>query len=221
MAAVWFTLALALLGGWLSVQPRWVEAHAWLKPTLLIGGIVSLLVSLFAWLKSKLTPNEPVESESALCFGQSTHVQFPNTTGLEAWAVQICNPERRYDRKFHGVKADLTFTRTMPEETLKKPGWLTWLKSGTLVDVRQSSVSLDSRQNSSVWLILYIRSHLEDKGTYWYAGPDLDNSVLVETTMLTNKGHQLTFGEWQLKISVTYDGDKGKRLERTEFVQAS
>lgn len=163
---------------------------------------------------------EPMNDDGpagSLCFGQTTFADFPPGMGNQAYVIEILNSERGYDRKYHGVKAELTFTHCHNKETLKRTGWLTALDTAKVTDWRAESVTLDSRMQNRIWLIVCVRSNVT-RGTYWYSGPQFEYSPFMEGALLSHESQRFTFGKWEVKIAVTCDGDE--RLDREEYFQA-
>src|SRR5262249_30252224 len=125
--------------------------------------------------------------------------------------------ERRYDYRCHGLRAELRFTHTQTQEIFTKTGWFATIDNGKIGASPEASLSLSSKDHNQTWLILYIQSNIHH-GQYWFAGPQNELSPLMEWSVLTLDSQRLSFGEWQIRITISTDGED--RLERTVTIQA-
>lgn len=155
-------------------------------------------------------------SDGKLRFGVHNRVDIGPGLGNQAELIAIENIERGYEYRCHGLKAELTFTHVHTKEAFKKPGWFASIDNGKISALPVESASLSSKDHNLTWLILYINN--VPKGQFWFGGPQLELTPLMESFVLTHENQRLSYGRWQLKITITTDGPE--RLERTVQVQA-
>lgn len=159
----------------------------------------------------------PDPAASKLQFGEFNQVDIGPGIGNQAALIAIHNVENRYDYRCHGIKAELTFTHPHSKETFKLKGWFASINNiGRIVEKPVDSLTLDSRSRKHAWLILYVRSYAE-KGQYRFVepGPAVEVVPVSDWTPNLNGSNRLSFGEWQIKIAITSDGDdKLQRLHQ-------
>jgi len=167
---------------------------------------------------SKVDPT-PFNSKttSKLQFGETMFADIGPGMGNQALLIAVQNAEMGFEHSFHNVQAELTFTNIYSKETIKTPGWFTLLHNGKVIASPINSITLNSRNSSERWLIVYVRSNIHT-GQYWFAGPQNELTPLVAWTVLTDKRQHLFFGKWQIKIIITCDS--GDRIDREIEVQA-
>jgi hypothetical protein len=166
-----------------------------------------------------LTPESPKTSASRLQFGELNRVDIGPGIGNRVIVIGIHNIELEFWYKCHNVRAELTFTHSHTKETFTIPGWFASIGNGKIVDKPIQSLTLDSKDRRLTWLILYVISNLKN-GHYRFVapGPALEPVPIADWTVNLDDDMRLSFGNWQIGIVVTADGED--KLERVQEVHA-
>ena len=179
VAARWISVLIACMGvAWVFLfLPTWL---AWLFA---IAIAVVMVVVTKQWIvEVRTSPQEqtvdPVPIQAAdstpasrLRFGRHNRIDIGSGMGYEATLIEIENVERSYLHRCHGVRAELTYTRSQPNETFKATGWFASIHNGKIVEKPVNSLTLDSKDLNRGWLILYVTSHLDGTGQYRFPAP--------------------------------------------------
>ena len=169
-------------------------------------------------LKKAEAESTPAVGTSALKFGVETFADIGFGPGHQARVIAIDNVVRSHQYFCHGVKAELTFTHNHSKETFKRSGWFTPTQDGKVSDPFFASVTLDSKDHKRTWLIVCVQSNLGRRGQYWFAGPQNGLSPLMADAVLSDASQRLSFGEWQVQITITSDG--ADKLDRMMSIDA-
>jgi hypothetical protein len=155
-----------------------------------------------------LSPNTPV---GRLSFVHSMRSPIGPGIGNQAFMIAFRNTVMDFKYVCRGIEVRLAFTHLHSREGFTKEGWFTIFENN---HAQKPVRSLSLSSNEVAWIVLTVIGIGGE--VYPFSGPV--EGAPLDWTINLDERERLTFGKWQIRISIT--SSSGDELSREIEIQA-